>query len=193
MYMDICKRETKNSYNCYIFNQDEKIVWKKAYDLDDNLYWQVVNYGDDIKNIIRLDIDKNDENFELVDELFNEISNSSKENKESYYIDDIHEYDNFGLYNKRENYIHWISDTGRINSEELYILKNDETYGIVFISHASKLKNIKITFSTCNSKYGNFSEAFRRDFGRTLDIAYDRYDECFNKIVNKNKQYKKVG
>ena len=56
------------------------------------------------------------------------------------------------------------------------------------------VKNIKVVFSTNNSKYGNFSEAFRRDYGRTLDIAYDRYEECFDKIVGGNKQYlKKAG
>lgn len=192
--MDICKKETRNSYNCYIFNQDERIVWKKGYDSSDNLYWQVVNYDSIPRSLIRFDINRNDENYELMDKLYSEIVNSSKENVSNYFIDDIHEYDNFGLYNKKEDYIHWISDTGKINTEELYILKNDESYGIVFVSHASKVKNIKIVFDTCNSKYGNFSEAFRRDFGRTLDIAYDRYDECFDKITRGNKQYlKKVG
>ena len=189
--MEICKREMKSNYNCYIFDQDNRIVWKKAYDLDDNLYWQVVNYSNILGNMIRINVYKKDENYNLIDKLYNEISTSTKDNKTDYYIDDIHEYDNFGLYNKQENFIHWISDTGKINSEELYILKSEESYDIVFVSHGINPKNIKIVFSTSNSKYGRFSEAFRRDFGRTLDIAYDTYDECFDKITKGNKQYSK--
>lgn len=199
--MEICKRENKSRYSCYIFDMDNRIVWKKGYDQEDNLYWQVVNYGISPKNIIglgvkiiRLDINKFDENYGLLDELYNEIINSKRDNKDCYYIDDIDEYNNFNLYNRKENLIHWVSDTGKINTEELYILKDEESYSVIFMSHNPNVRNIKINFSTNHSKYGNFSEAFRRDYGRTLDIAYDRYEECFDKIISGNKQYlKKVG
>lgn len=192
--MEICKRENKTNYSCYIFDFDNKIVWKKGYDQEDNLYWQVVNYGTNLRNIIYININKKDENYQLIDSLYNEIINSKKDNNDSYYIDDIKEYDNFGLYNSRDDYIYWVSDTGKINTEELYILKDEENYTVVFKTHSPNVKNIKVIFSTNHSKYGNFSEAFRRDFGRTLDVAYDRYDECFEKMNRGNKQYlKKVG
>ena len=129
-----------------------------------------------------------------MDKLYNDISKSDSDALPEDYIDDIHEYDNFGLYNEQEKFIHWISDTGRIITEELYILKNEGSYGIVFISHAPKIKNIKIVFSTNNSRYGKFSEAFRRDFDRTYDIGYENYDECFEEITSDCKKYlKKAG
>lgn len=191
--MEICKRENRSNYSCYIFDYDNKVVWKKGYDQDDNLYWQVVNYSSDRKDIIYINVsEKDSENYQLIDRLYNEILNSNKDNKDSYYIDDLQEYSNFDLCNKRENYIHWISDTGKINTEELYILKNEGSYTIAFKTFNPKAQNIKIIFDTNHSKYGKFSEAFRRDFGRTLDIAYDRYDECFSKMIE-HKQLKKVG
>lgn len=192
--MEICKRENKSRYSCYIFDMDNKIVWKKGYDQNDDLYWQVVSYDNNPKSMIRVDINKLDDNYDLIDKLYNEIISSSKDNESCYYIDDINEYDNYSLYNRKDDFIYWVSDTGKINTEELYIVRNDESYSVIFKSHNPSVKNIKVVFSTNNSKYGNFSEAFRRDYGRTLDIAYDRYEECFDKIVSGNKQYlKKAG
>lgn len=194
--MKICKRENKSNYSCYIFDCDNGLVWKKGYDQNDDLYWQVVNYSGDSRNIIRIDIPKSEESYNQIDALYNEMVNSKKDNinsKDTYYIDDINEYDNFRLYNPKENLIHWVSDTGKINTEELYIYKDDEErfYSVIFFSQNPNVRNIKIIFSTNHSKYGNFSEAFRRDFGRTLDVAFDKYDECFEKIQKGNKQYLK--
>lgn len=194
--MEICKRENKSNYSCYIFDCDNGLVWKKGYDQNDDLYWQVVNYSGDSRNIIRIDIPKSEESYNQIDALYNEMVNSKKDNidsKDTYYIDDINEYDNFRLYNPKENLIHWVSDTGKINTEELYIYKDDEErfYSVIFFSQNPNVRNIKIIFSTNHSKYGNFSEAFRRDFGRTLDVAFDKYDECFEKIQKGNKQYLK--
>lgn len=191
--MEICKRENKHNYSCYIFDYDNKVVWKKGYDEEDNLYWQVVNYNQDRRSIIYINVsEKDSENYQLMDCLYNEIKNSKKDNEDSYYIDDIQEYNNFDLLNTKESYIHWVSDTGKINTEDLYILKNEGSYTVIFKTFNQNARNIKVIFGTTHSKYGNFSEAFRRDFGRTLDIAYDRYDECFSKM--ESKQYlKKVG